>query len=228
MKIYIRLTLIILTINFINHLTGGSEILAAPMSENGVWLSSLQQHLTSNILHYRLDAADNNDDGEGNDDGGGNDDDTGNDDGGGNDDDSSGDVTVEAVSIEGLTEGVVEKEYTFTATASPANAALPVTFTWQATGQATVTHIVTDTSDTISFIWPTTGPKTINVTATNVEKTVFATHLITLSQGDDGSSSDVALEDVFIDGPTIGAMQTDHNFTATVSPSSTTLPVTFT
>jgi hypothetical protein len=43
---------------------------------------------------------------------------------------------------------------------------LPFTFTWQATGQPLVTHIVSDVSasDRITFTWRTTGIKQINVT----------------------------------------------------------------
>ena len=80
------------------------------------------------------------------------------------------------VSISGATTGDVQKTYTFTATVSPLTATQPISYMWQASGQAPVTHTGGTTIDTVIFSWNSAGPKTIVVTATNAAGTVKATH----------------------------------------------------
>ncbi len=76
---------------------------------------------------------------------------------------------------------MVHDPSTFTAAASPVNATLPITYTWQATGQPPVTH-TGGLSDTASFTWSVTGTQVLTVTASNTGGMATATHLITISQ----------------------------------------------
>jgi len=55
----------------------------------------------------------------------------------------------------------------FSADVSPASAAIPITFTWQATGQSGVVHQSTDTTDNFSAQWNADSTQTITVTADN-------------------------------------------------------------
>ena len=93
---------------------------------------------------------------------------------------SSKHVPLSAVTIRGPDEGRVGGSHTFTATVGPGNASLPVTYTWRATGQSGVEHVV-GLSDTASFIWATAGIKTIIVAADNGPGPVVSdVHTITI------------------------------------------------
>ncbi|MBN2005011.1 MAG: DNRLRE domain-containing protein [Anaerolineae bacterium] len=67
------------------------------------------------------------------------------------------------LSLAGPTQGLVDAAHTFTATASPANATLPVTYTWEADGQTPASGA----QAAMAFTWSTTGAKHITVTAEN-------------------------------------------------------------
>jgi hypothetical protein len=71
------------------------------------------------------------------------------------------------LSISGLTVGVVNTPYAFTATVSPVTATQPITYVWRATDLGTVTHTGGDLDDTAAFTWTMPGSKVITVTATN-------------------------------------------------------------
>lgn len=82
---------------------------------------------------------------------------------------------LEGVSITGPVFGVVDMNYTFTATVSPSTAMPPITYTWTpspVSGQATATA---------TYRWDTPGAKTITVTAQNVGGLADATHSIMVS-----------------------------------------------
>jgi len=123
------------------------------------------------------------------------------------------------VTIGGPTTGVVQVDYTFTAAVNPITATQPITYVWQAAGQAPVTHPGRSLSDTAIFNWSTAGSKTITVTATNAIGTATNTYNVTLSYAPPISVS--------IAGPTTGITQTNYTFTTTVSPITTTLPITY-
>jgi hypothetical protein len=80
--------------------------------------------------------------------------------------------------------GVVGHSYTFTATVSPLNATLPITYVWQATGQTAQTHTGRGTNDTATFTWPSgvTGVKTITVTVSNRAGTAHGSNTILITQ----------------------------------------------
>jgi hypothetical protein len=123
------------------------------------------------------------------------------------------------VTISGPTTGVVQVNYTFTATVNPITTTLPITYFWQATGQSPVTHTGGDLDDTVTFNWNTPGTKTITVTATNAIGTATNTYNVTISYTPPAS--------VGIAGPTTGITQTDYTFTAAANPITTTLPITY-
>jgi hypothetical protein len=123
------------------------------------------------------------------------------------------------VTISGPATGVVQVNYTFTATVNPITTTLPITYFWQATGQSPVTHTGGDLDDTVTFNWNTPGTKTITVTATNAIGTATNTYNVTISYTPPAS--------VGIAGPTTGITQTDYTFTAAANPITTTLPITY-
>jgi hypothetical protein len=124
-------------------------------------------------------------------------------------------VGVETVAIAGPARGAINTPYTFSAAVSPITASLPITYVWQATGQAPVAH-TGGLSDMVTFTWHTLGTQVITVTATNVGGTVTGTHVVTILP--------VA---VAIAGPTAGVINTPYTFEATVSPTTATLPITY-
>jgi thermitase len=89
-------------------------------------------------------------------------------------------VPPTGVTISGPMTGLVQAEHIFTATISPITAALPLTYVWQATGQAPVIH-TGGLSDTATFAWVTSGTQIITATATNFGGTVTGTHNFTVS-----------------------------------------------
>jgi hypothetical protein len=93
----------------------------------------------------------------------------------------------------------------------------PITYTWQASGQLPITHTV-GLSDTVSYVWDYPGTQVITVTATNIE----------------GSTTDTFSLPVLmppgrleVAGPDVGGVKESYIFTATVSPITTTVPITY-
>ncbi|MDI7276155.1 MAG: FG-GAP-like repeat-containing protein, partial [Anaerolineae bacterium] len=89
------------------------------------------------------------------------------------------------VAISGPLTGEVGVAYTFTATVSPANTGLPITYTWQATGQEPIVRQVSGVVDVVSYTWSAWGTKQITVTATNAQGTVSAAHTTRLPAFDE-------------------------------------------
>jgi hypothetical protein len=133
----------------------------------------------------------------------------------------------QGLEITGPTTGTVNTAYSFYATVGPGTATQPITYTWQATGQAPVTHADAGLNDAITFAWPTPGApfdqahgrQTITVTASNAGGKISGTHLITIN--------DVLPRAVEIAGPTVGALNTAYTFQAIVGPITTTPPITY-
>jgi hypothetical protein len=78
------------------------------------------------------------------------------------------DINLKNVALVGSTDGFVQVPYTFLANVQPVTATLPITYTWQATGQNMASHI-NDFRDDATFTWSQPGTKTITVTAQNKE-----------------------------------------------------------
>jgi N-acetylneuraminic acid mutarotase len=75
-------------------------------------------------------------------------------------------IPPDKVTISGPGEGMVNKSYSFTANVIPITTSLPLTYTWQASGQVPITYTA-GLTDTISFTWDVTGTQVITVTANN-------------------------------------------------------------
>jgi len=90
-------------------------------------------------------------------------------------------VSPGSATIAGTTAGFVHAGHTLTVTVSPVTASLPISYLWQATDQAPVTHAGhTSLIDTQAFTWTMGGPKAVTVTVTNAGGTTTATHAITI------------------------------------------------
>jgi len=96
---------------------------------------------------------------------------------------SGEDTPIGSLNISGDASGNIDTPYTFTATAGPADATQPITYTWQADGQSSVTHTGGDLDDSVSFSWSTGGTKQITVTAQNAANSRTAYHTIDISSG---------------------------------------------
>ncbi len=126
------------------------------------------------------------------------------------------------VAIAGPTEGETETSYTFTATVSPDHTATPITYTWEITGHDPITN-TGGLSNTVSLDWSSAGEKMVTVTAVNSTGIpVSQSHTIHIT------APDVAADSVAITGPTNGETNISYDFTAAISPLTTTTPVTYT
>jgi hypothetical protein len=85
------------------------------------------------------------------------------------------------ISIEGPQTGVAGHSNTFAATSIPFSATLPITYTWQASGQSPITH-KSGLVDTASVTWIVTGTQMITVTAENCGGVVTDTHTIAIGE----------------------------------------------
>lgn len=82
--------------------------------------------------------------------------------------------------INGPSAGRINTDYSFVATVTPLTTTWPITFTWQASDQEAVTHVVSDLKDTVVFSWDVTGYKTITVTASNRTGTVVTACVVSV------------------------------------------------
>jgi hypothetical protein len=90
-------------------------------------------------------------------------------------------VKIAGVSLSGATMGAVNTSYAFTASTQPITATLPLTYTWQATGQAPMTRSA-GLTDAVSYSWTAPGPKTITTTVTNPAGSFTATLTIIIQK----------------------------------------------
>jgi hypothetical protein len=128
-------------------------------------------------------------------------------------------VWSSSVDIAGPTAGVVQTDYTFTATVNPSTSPQPITYTWEATGQTPLTHAGQGLIDTAIFTWDTPGTKTIDVTATNADGTLTNTYEVSISYAPPTH--------VEVTGPMTGTVDTACTFHAAVSPITATQPITY-
>jgi hypothetical protein len=133
-------------------------------------------------------------------------------------------VALTEVQVTGPVTALVGTDVMLTAVARPVSTTQPITYTWQATGQAAVVH-TGGLTDTVSFNWVDAGPKIIMVTAENSVSMVTATHLITITVL---PPAPVALTEVQVTGPVTALVGTDVMLTAVAQPVSTTQPITYT
>ncbi|MBN2007272.1 MAG: hypothetical protein JXA21_28230 [Anaerolineae bacterium] len=127
-----------------------------------------------------------------------------------------GPVPVDSVEIAGPVSGVTGASYVFTAGISPTNATAPFTYTWNPApnaGQGT---------SAATYAWIAPGPKTIMVTVQNAGDDATDTHIINIA------AANVPVDSVAIDGPGSGVTGASYAFTANISPTNATTPITYT
>ncbi|MBN1876434.1 MAG: PKD domain-containing protein [Anaerolineae bacterium] len=114
----------------------------------------------------------------------------------------------------------VGQEINFLAQVQPLEATLPVTYTWEATGLESQT-VRGGVEKAVKFTWTTPGTKEVHVTAFNTEGSVQTSITVEIYQA-------IKLVEVVLDGAKTGYTGFTHTFTATATPVSTTLPITYT
>lgn len=122
-------------------------------------------------------------------------------------------VPPAGVSVSGVEQGIIAQAYTFTAAVTPDTTTTPIDYTWtpepddgQGTPQA-------------AYTWWAEGEHTIAVTATNVAGAVAGTHHVTAY---------VPLSSVTLAGPADGILNGTYPYTATISPITASVPITYT
>lgn len=135
---------------------------------------------------------------------------------------------ISSLDIGGPSHGMINTSYDFLALVGPSSATTPVTYTWQVSDQADATVRVGQLNDTLPLQWSTPGTKTITVRATNMDPhnvSVYGTGEVIRSHT---VVIEVAPQSISISGPTTAQVGNSSAFTATVSPDSTTTPLTYT
>lgn len=128
-------------------------------------------------------------------------------------------------------DGGTNNQIWFSTQVDPLSLTVPITYTWETAGQPPLL-IVRDTimgSDWGSnggwssqwawgaLEWDTVGQKTITFTAANAAGAIWATHTLTINHS----------PDLTITGPTTGQIGNPYTFTASVTPTSVTLPINY-
>jgi CSLREA domain-containing protein len=90
-------------------------------------------------------------------------------------------IPLSDVTLDGPTSGDVGSTYSYTATATPISATLPISYSWLAAGQAPVVH-TNGLTDTASFTWDAPGSYTVTIIASNVFSTVTDTLVIVIDE----------------------------------------------
>ena len=88
-------------------------------------------------------------------------------------------VAPMSVSITGPLTDATNLPVSFLANVQPISVSLPITYVWQATAQATLTH-TNALTDSVQFTWSAIGPVTLTLTATNRAGVVTDSHLVAL------------------------------------------------
>ena len=127
-------------------------------------------------------------------------------------------TAIDDIEISGEEGGLIDESLSFTATVSPNDATIPITYTWEATDLPTVVH-VGDIADEVDFTWDEVGSKAITVTASNAGGSVMDTHMVEIEQ---------IIPIVSLSGPVTSLIGEENVFTATVVPEEVTQPITYT
>lgn len=128
--------------------------------------------------------------------------------------------SMSEVILSGEIEGEMGVEYSFDADVSPGDALTPLTYTWTATGQDEVTHYG-PLNDTVSFTWDAAGTKTISIMVSGIVNSV--TDEMTI----DISGPQVPVGSLTLTGDSEGDLGIAYSFTAILSPSDATTPITY-
>jgi hypothetical protein len=127
-----------------------------------------------------------------------------------------------ALAVSGPTEGETDAATTLVAAVAPLTTTVPLTYTWQVTGETTLQHTA-GLTDTATFTWTSPGLKLVAVTASDgtVTGTVTGTHTVDVVQ------AVLAPAGVSLAGPNAVVVNTAATFTAAVAPISATVPLTY-
>jgi DNA-binding beta-propeller fold protein YncE len=88
---------------------------------------------------------------------------------------------LEDLTIVGPTSGLVQQNYTFTATIIPITATQPITTVWQVVGREPITFTNAGINHSMILSWTVPSSQTIIVTATNGSSTVMSSHMIVIN-----------------------------------------------
>jgi subtilisin family serine protease len=80
-------------------------------------------------------------------------------------------LEISSISIRPPSYVLLNRPAAFTASVSPATAGTPITYTWTATDQKTITGTSNSLTSKVTFTWSKLGAKTVRVTATNALST---------------------------------------------------------
>lgn len=131
-------------------------------------------------------------------------------------------VAPSHVSLSGPTHGISQTVYSFQASVAPADTALPITYTWQASDQPLQGRAASASlTDTATFSWDIEGDKWVTVTASNAYGSVSQTHYLALG-------APQTPEGVLVNGAAQARIHAPTAFIALVNPISATPPLTFT
>ncbi|MBP8863011.1 MAG: DNRLRE domain-containing protein [Anaerolineae bacterium] len=126
------------------------------------------------------------------------------------------------VTINGAIAGLIGTAYDFTANVLPVTATLPITYVWEATGQAPYSG----SQASRNYTWATPGTKGITVTVKNCESSLVGTHQVVITEPPPLCPQ--PLTGLTLIGPAEGVIETAYGYTATPVPVSATLPITYT
>ena len=92
-------------------------------------------------------------------------------------------VALQIVSISGPLSEKIDRGVVFTATVAPLSTTLPITLTWQATGQSAIVQSgILDLQASYKFTWTLTGTKTVTDTASNLACAAISVTSIKIEQ----------------------------------------------
>lgn len=123
------------------------------------------------------------------------------------------------VGLSGPASAQVNEVLTFTASYTPANATLPISYTWLSDGLASGQG-----TDTAVYHWPIAGQYQVIVSAVNCGGSDNASQVVNITSP---ATCTVPLAGVDIIGPTSGPPG-NYTFAAEISPTTASLPVTYT
>ena len=126
-------------------------------------------------------------------------------------------IPPQTLELDGPTTGLSGAELAFEAAVGPISVTQPVTYLWQISGRAPVTH-TGGLTDSLSIVWAEPGPQTVTLTASNPAASVTATQEVMILG---------PLSSLQIQGPEVGALGQVYTFTASVTPLTATQPVTY-
>jgi hypothetical protein len=122
-------------------------------------------------------------------------------------------------SVTGSTSGVVNTNYTFTATSQdPQGDSITYGADWDSDGVIDETSEVVPSGTSVVFTrsWPTAGNKTFHIYAKDIKSAISTPASFTISISNPGTTVNQAPQ-VSVTGPSVGTVNTSYSFTATAN-----------